>query len=249
MNANPRRTQLLVSVRNATEALAALEGGADIIDVKEPRRGSLGMATPQTMQAVVDAVAGRCPVSVALGEFLENPPILQVPREVAFVKMGLAGLADAKGWGQPLSVKLAGAPRARPVAVIYADAEARGVSVPPIEDVIRWANDHAAGVLIDTIGKDGRGLFNTALGADLLANGVSAFRRRWTVQPRLFIALAGSLFGEALDQAIGLAPEIVAVRGAACVGRERWGAIDGNRVRDIADLIAAHNAQTAATAG
>ena len=37
-------TQLLVSVRSPAEALAALEGGAALIDVKEPARGSLGRA-------------------------------------------------------------------------------------------------------------------------------------------------------------------------------------------------------------
>ena len=35
---------LLVSVRNVEEALAALEGGASLIDVKEPSRGPLGRA-------------------------------------------------------------------------------------------------------------------------------------------------------------------------------------------------------------
>ena len=35
-------TGLLVSVRDAAEAEAALRGGATLIDVKEPRHGSLG---------------------------------------------------------------------------------------------------------------------------------------------------------------------------------------------------------------
>ena len=34
--------RLLVSVRSAEEVSAALAGGADIIDAKEPERGSLG---------------------------------------------------------------------------------------------------------------------------------------------------------------------------------------------------------------
>ena len=37
----------LVSVRSPEEALAALEGGADLIDVKEPSRGPLGAADPR----------------------------------------------------------------------------------------------------------------------------------------------------------------------------------------------------------
>ena len=38
------RPGLLVSVRSADEAIAALAGGADVIDVKEPNRGALGAA-------------------------------------------------------------------------------------------------------------------------------------------------------------------------------------------------------------
>jgi len=60
--------KLLVSVRDAAEARAALVGGADLIDVKEPSRGSLGRAEADTIAAVAHAVGGRTPVSAALGE-------------------------------------------------------------------------------------------------------------------------------------------------------------------------------------
>ena len=39
-------TRLLVSVRSADEAEAAIAGGADVIDVKEPSHGPLGMSEP-----------------------------------------------------------------------------------------------------------------------------------------------------------------------------------------------------------
>src|SRR5215212_6095908 len=53
---------LLVSVRNVEEAHRALEGGAALIDVKEPSRGALGRADDNVIAAVVAAVAGRRPV-------------------------------------------------------------------------------------------------------------------------------------------------------------------------------------------
>ncbi|MFQ5843721.1 MAG: (5-formylfuran-3-yl)methyl phosphate synthase, partial [Planctomycetota bacterium] len=37
---------LLASVRSIQEAILALSGGADVLDVKEPREGSLGAAPP-----------------------------------------------------------------------------------------------------------------------------------------------------------------------------------------------------------
>jgi uncharacterized protein (UPF0264 family) len=62
---------LLVSVRNELEALEALAGGADVIDVKEPTRGSLGAADASTIAEVVYAVNGRAIVTAALGELIE----------------------------------------------------------------------------------------------------------------------------------------------------------------------------------
>ena len=66
------KTGLLVSVRSADEVAAALEGGADIIDVKEPAKGPLGMAEAEVVAAVVDRVKGKVPVSAAMGEWSPN---------------------------------------------------------------------------------------------------------------------------------------------------------------------------------
>jgi (5-formylfuran-3-yl)methyl phosphate synthase len=84
------RPGLLVSVRSAEEARAALAGGADLIDVKEPSRGPLGRADDQTIREILDEVGGRAPVSAAFGEwrdYLGGP----IPDQLRFVKWGLAG--------------------------------------------------------------------------------------------------------------------------------------------------------------
>ena len=60
--------KLLVSVRSKVEALAALAGGATIIDVKEPRNGPLGRALFDVWREVCEVVPQPIPVSVALGE-------------------------------------------------------------------------------------------------------------------------------------------------------------------------------------
>src|SRR3954469_22907203 len=84
-------TRLLVSVRSAAEAEAALAGGADIIDVKEPSRGSLGMADETVIQDVVATVAGRAPVSVALGDLADNRAYAALPG-VTWAKLGFRPL-------------------------------------------------------------------------------------------------------------------------------------------------------------
>ena len=66
MNTTPG---LLVSVRSANEVAAALDGGGDLIDVKEPAKGPRAPAEAEVVAAVIDAVDGKVPVSAALGEW------------------------------------------------------------------------------------------------------------------------------------------------------------------------------------
>src|SRR5437763_12115741 len=114
-------TQLLVSVRSAEEARMALAGGADIIDVKEPLRGSLGMANAEIIQAVVNEIAGRAPVSAALGELVDFQSIPSVTG-VSWFKIGLCGMAGKDfqlSWQQ---CRIESSP-ARLLGVYYADHE------------------------------------------------------------------------------------------------------------------------------
>src|SRR5216683_1627996 len=84
---------LLVSVRSVDEAEAALNGGAALIDVKEPSRGSLGRADDETLAGVLRCVAGRGPVSAALGELVEGSGLPAV-KGLRFTKWGLSGCSD-----------------------------------------------------------------------------------------------------------------------------------------------------------
>jgi len=58
---------LLVSVRTAAEATEALAGGASIIDVKEPRAGPLGAASPSVIGAIAREVRRQRPWTIACG--------------------------------------------------------------------------------------------------------------------------------------------------------------------------------------
>jgi len=97
--------QLLVSVRSAAEALDALEGGAGLIDVKEPSRGPLGAADYEVIEEVVRVVGGRCPVSAALGELRDWSEGSPFPVGVQYVKWGLAGFVEANGENETTSLR------------------------------------------------------------------------------------------------------------------------------------------------
>ena len=66
-----------MSVRNAVEARAAVVGSCDLLDIKEPSRGPLGMADRPRMVAIAEFAAGcrgpatPLPCSAALGELVD----------------------------------------------------------------------------------------------------------------------------------------------------------------------------------
>ena len=91
--------QLLVSVATAADACAAVEGGADIIDAKDPSSGALGAVTLERLREIVEAVAGRRPLTAALGEAEDERALERDARAYAgagaiLVKIGLLGTTD-----------------------------------------------------------------------------------------------------------------------------------------------------------
>jgi uncharacterized protein (UPF0264 family) len=231
-------TRLLVSVRSAAEAEEALAGGADLIDVKEPARGSLGRAPNRTVRDVIEVVAGRRPVSAAMGELLETlgdePPALE---HLAFAKWGLTGygVRDPMIWPTELDwaygcVAQEGS-RCRLVAVAYADWQRAKSPLPA--DVANYAVRRGVGAfLLDTWHKDGMTLL------DWLSLAEIGKLRPLCKEASVPVALAGSLGPAQLRALKPAAPDWFAVRGAVCRGGHRNAAIDRGKVRQVAELVA-----------
>jgi (5-formylfuran-3-yl)methyl phosphate synthase len=227
-----QRPALLVSVRNADEALLALAGGADIIDVKEPTRGSLGAADADVIGRVLDVVGARVPISIAAGELPINRPAVwtdlppSIVNRVTFVKWGLAGCGDRTNWtGVWREVTSRFSQVALTVAVVYADWHA-AAAPPPNEIVDEAKSVGCAAVLVDTWDKTGRGLF------DNWSMDVARTFCRRVQSTGLMVALAGSLCESRLADAVGAGADIVALRGAACIGG-RTGCVSEDRIRAI----------------
>jgi uncharacterized protein (UPF0264 family) len=227
---------LLVSVRSAAEALAALAGGAALIDVKEPDHGPLGRASDTTIAEVLAAVAGRRPVSAALGELCDDPG-RPVPQGMSYVKWGLA--ACGPNWRHRLARRDAAG--ACVVAVAYADWQC--ARAPAIDDVFAFAAEQPGGVLLlDTHCKNAppRGGPRPTLLDWLPLAEIASLRARCRAAG-VRIALAGSLSMAEIATLVPLRPDWFAVRGAACAGG-RGGTVDAARVRALVGLIAASRA-------
>jgi uncharacterized protein (UPF0264 family) len=227
--------RLLVSVVAQGEVEAAIAGGADIVDVKNPAEGSLGAPTPGLLRAIRSLVSPPVLLSAALGDAPHLPGTLALAAAGAaacgadYLKVGLLGSARPEQALELLTaVRRAAAEvnaSARLVAVAYADA-ARVGALPPHELPCLARQAGAHGVMLDTAVKDGVSSL-TALGEARVAAFFAAARALG-----LETAMAGALAPADIERARRLGADIVGVRGSACEGG-RGGKVSADRVRSL----------------
>jgi (5-formylfuran-3-yl)methyl phosphate synthase len=236
---------LLVSVRSLDEAGAAVEGGADITDVKEPLRGPLGRADASVVAGVIRYVAGRCPVSAALGELLDADSGT-IPEGLAFVKWGLAGCRGLCSWRHRLAARLAtrrpplpwGGFQNRPTGVIAAYADWEQAGAPPVNDVAEFARLWTGTVfLLDTFRKEPLQANKRPTLLDWLSVAEITRLCRLLQPAGVRVALAGSLEAEQIQALQQAQPDWFAVRGAVCDRGHRQNTIRAERVRDLVRLV------------
>lgn len=227
--------RLLVSVATAADARAAVEGGADIVDAKDPGAGALGAVTLERLREIRDAVAGVRPLTAALGEAedegaLERDACAFAQAGTTLIKIGLLGTVDVSRAESLLSaaVRAVSGTRCGVVAVAYADAATRALSPQAVVAVA--ARTGARGVLIDTMDKHGRELLGVMSTGELT---------RWISVGRaagLLVAVAGKVTAPDLAGIAAAGADVVGVRGAACLGG-RGGRVSADLVRALAEQV------------
>ncbi len=233
--------QLLISVVNSQEAQAAANGGADIVDVKNPSEGALGANFPHIIRSVREQTPIELPVSVAIGDAPNKPGATALAALGAaysgaqFVKVGLYGTATS----QQAVFLLKGVCRAvrdydasiKIIAAAYADAQEIGAF--PVEQAPAVAIEAGAdGCMLDTAGKSGDSLFSH-LGDEELRQFVQNCHNGGLV-----CALAGSLSAEDIPRISAIGPDIIGFRTAACDGDRVSGVIKRQQVEQLKTLIA-----------
>ncbi len=217
--------RLLVSVVSAEEARRALAGGADIIDVKDPREGALGAPSLRVLSEVVRVVDGAVPVSVALGDLPNLPHTAALAARgaaltgAAYVKVGLRGARELDEAVALMSaVADAVGPGAEAIAAAYADAQAlASPAFAPAQLPALVKRTGISGALVDTFVKDGRGLY-AWLSESEVSELIAGTRA------------AGGSFGVAGQLARGqlrrVEADVVGVRSAVCRAGIRTGELD-----------------------
>jgi dihydroneopterin aldolase len=221
-------TLFLASVNGPGEAEVALANGADIIDLKDARRGALGALPPDVVRAAVAAVAGRRPVSAVTGDLPMEPDVVlaaAVPMAetgVDYIKVGLFPGPQREDCIRALATL---ARRSRMVGVMFAD---RGADAALLR---LMAESGFAGVMLDTAAK-GSGRLIDHMEVAGLRDFVVAARRH-----DLMTGLAGSLETPDIPRLLMLEPDFLGFRGALCGRQDRAADIDPQAVGLVRALI------------
>ena len=231
--------RLLVSPMNMEEAQAALAGGADILDVKNPKEGSLGANFPWVIRSVADLSGGRVPVSATIGDLDFKPGTASLAALGAassgadYVKAGLLGV-KTEGQAEEMLKAIVRAvkdfdPEKKVVASGYSDCSRVG-SISPILLPAAASRAGADVVMVDTAIKDGKPTFDFMREKDLaefIELGHSF---------GLEVALAGSIGFAHLEALVRLQPDIIGVRGIVC-GGDRRSAVKEELVVKVKDML------------
>lgn len=236
--------KLLVSVKNVLECMNAIEGNADIIDIKNPEEGSLGACTPKTIREIVKISHNfNLPCSAAIGDvqYMGNASLAALGAAmcgVDYIKVGLktentkiAGLIMKEVVKEVRKYKNLNGEDIKVVAVGFADWQRANTF--PIEELYDIGLTSNCDVLmIDTSIKDGKNLFNF-----LKEKEISNFAK--TAHAMGFeVGVAGSLRSKEISILKNIREiDVIGVRGAACKNFDRKEEIDKDKVKALKEIL------------
>lgn len=233
--------ELLVSAINLEEAKEARLGGADILDVKNPKEGSLGANFPWVIKQISDFANGEIIVSTTIGDVPYKPGTVSLAALGSavsgsdYVKVGLYG---TKNYDQALEVMTAVVRTIKEydeniivVACGYADAYKTGSILP--DEIPRVAKDSKSDIaMLDTYIKDGHTL------TDHMNNNQLKDFVQTAHDYGLKVALAGSVNKNDIKLLKDIGCDIMGVRGCVCSGGDRnTGTINHKLVQELKDNI------------
>ena len=222
--------RMLASVQSVPEAAIALESGVDWVDVKDPLAGALGAAPKSLIVEIARLIDGRRPVSATLGDTWQTTD--QIPARakalaetgVDFVKAGV----DVKYLTARSIEYLSRAAEHGPPLIIVCAAE----SPPTVDDIQRLATCGIAGIMLDTMEKNGPRLIDLVT-TEQLIEFVCAARAT-----HLICGLAGRLKLTDIRTLTPLNPDYLGFRSALCCDGDRRSSLDHDSVRRVAAEIA-----------
>jgi len=225
---------LMVSVQNLPEALEAVRGGADIVDVKNLQEALVGSGHPVLCRDIYAAIPADKHLSITLGVVPNQPGTVAMAVYAAAalhattVKVGFVRTEYAMAVEilRECRSALDGSPTGL-IGSLFADNFLFDGLDPRL--MVRLAEDgRCDGFLIDTLTKDGRNLFDFLPEQEL---------REMVVQAKSsgmkYSALSGHLRLRDIDELARVGPDVVGVRGDVCAKGDRSAAVAWEAVAEF----------------
>ncbi|MEO3998317.1 (5-formylfuran-3-yl)methyl phosphate synthase [Mesorhizobium sp. CAU 1732] len=221
-------TKMLASVADLAETEIAVSGGADIIDLKDPKAGALGAAAIEIIRQAVQKIAGRCATSAVCGDLPMEPETIPVTAEeiaatgVDYVKIGFFPSPNANACAAALAPL---GERTKLIAVLFADRE------PDFGLLDVFARHGFHGAMVDTADKAGGRLLD-----HMPPERIPIFVNR-ARSLGLKVGLSGSLEAPDIPRLLPFAPDFLGFRGALCDRSQRTASINKQAVEHIRSLV------------
>ena len=216
---------MLASVNSIEEALLVLSAEVDIVDLKQPALGALGALDAVTVQQIVVAIAGRCPVSATIGDLPMQPePVFRAVKAMAetgvdYIKIGFFPGDDWQATVQKLAVLTS--QNYALIAVLFADTE------PDFAVLSTLKAAGVKGVMLDTMNKH-KGSLTQVMSKLAIIEFVKQAKAL-----ELLCGLAGSLRLSDIPELLLYAPDYLGFRGALCQAHVRVGELNKQAVLQI----------------
>ncbi len=225
--------RLLISVKNAEEALDAMHAGADFIDLKDPAVGALGSLDDAVSLQAVRAVNQQAMVSATVGDAHESLEALlalilrKSDLGVDIVKLPASSLpmhAD----GCFALAELIQRHQLKLIAVMFAEQPIEWAWIPKLAKMGFY------GVMLDTADKQHHLL--TAVDTDTIRTFVRSCETH-----HLHAGLAGALRLEYLSELTLHYPSYIGFRSGVCRDNMRQNNLLPHLVKEIKDKLYKHN--------
>lgn len=234
----------MVSVTNPNETREALKGGADIIDIKNPKEGALGANLPWITRNIVKEVSELKEVSVTVGDIPYLPGTVSLAvlgaalLKVDYVKVGMFGPKNSE---EALNISCSLVKtfqefnvKSKLIIAGYADYKKYNC-VNPLKLPKVASESGAWGILMDVKEKNNNGLLSHISFNDL-QNFVEESHNL-----KLNVALAGSLKLEDIPKILKLNANIIGVRRGVSTSERGIIKINQNKVKEFIFALSHNN--------
>ncbi len=227
-------TGMLASVTTVKEAQLVLNGGVDIIDLKNPEQGALGALNTHVVSAIVESLAGASITSATIGDIEPNDASLydlivsMAKTGVDYVKVGLFDdnatelFLDALNRASEHKIKV--------IVVLFAENYSSLTSLDAL------MKSSISGVMLDTKNKSDNNLLSL-----LTCQQLDEFIRLARSHD-LVTGLAGSLRYEDINTLLDIEADYLGFRGALCTENDRVKSIEAKNISKIRKAITQKNA-------